>query len=67
VAAAKRPIPAGATIPYDDIEKNGRLSLKIWPPHKLPEYLLFDLDSRTRPKIAPKTKSIEKNNRDGSH
>ena len=32
IAAAKLPIPHNAIIPFDDIEKNGRLSLKIWPP-----------------------------------
>ena len=48
VAAAKRPIPNEAIIPGDDIEKNGRLSLKIWPPEKLPESLLMDLDCRPK-------------------
>ena len=48
VAAAKRPIPTEAVIPGDDIEKNGRLTLKIWPPEKLPESLLMDLDCRPK-------------------
>jgi len=51
VAAAKRPIPADAVIPADDIEKNGRLNLKIWPPEKLPECLLLDLDCRPKQSI----------------
>lgn len=32
VAAAKRPIPPDAVIPAEDVDKNGRLTLKIWPP-----------------------------------
>ena len=51
VAAAKRPIPSDAVIPAEDIEKNGRLNLKIWPPEKLPESLLLDLDCRPKPRI----------------
>ena len=43
VAVAKRPIPPEAVIPQDDIEKNGRLTLKIWPPEHLPESLVIDL------------------------
>ena len=30
------------------MEKNGRLVLKIWPPEKLPESLLMDLDCRPK-------------------
>jgi hypothetical protein len=51
VAAAKRPIPIGAVIPADDLEKSGRITLKIWPPQKLPEALVVDLDCRPRPKL----------------
>lgn len=46
VAAAKNPIPAEAIIPASDVEKNGSLKLKIWPPEKIPECLLLDLDCR---------------------
>lgn len=53
VAAAKRPIPSEAIIPAEDIKENGRLTLKIWPPEKLPESLLLDLDCRPKPKIQP--------------
>jgi hypothetical protein len=49
IAAAKRPIPADAIIPHDDIESSKRLSLKIWPPEKLPEALIVDLDCRPNP------------------
>ena len=52
VAAAKRPISAKAVIPSEDIEKNGRLTLKIWPSHKLPEALLIDLNCQPRPRMA---------------
>jgi len=52
VAAAKRPIPSDAIIPVDEIEQNGRISLKIWPPEQLPESLLLDLDCRIRPRLA---------------
>jgi len=38
VAVAKRPIPSNAIIPGDDIDKDGRLTLKIWPV----EYSLSD-------------------------
>jgi len=48
IAAAKRPIPVDAIIPACDIEKNGRLTLKIWPPEKIPESLLLDLDCRPK-------------------
>ena len=51
VAAAKRPIPPDAVIPGDDLEKNGRLTLKIWPPEQLPESLVMDLDCQPKPKI----------------
>ena len=51
VAAAKRPIPNDAIIPVSDIEKNGRLTLKIWPQEKLPESLLLELDLRPKPKL----------------
>ena len=44
VAVAKHPIPADAIIPGDDIDKNARLTLKIWPPEHLPESLVMDLD-----------------------
>ena len=49
VAVAKRPIPSDAIIPGDDIEKNGRLTLKIWPPEHLPESLVVDLDCQPKP------------------
>jgi len=39
-----------AIIPASDIEKNGRLTLKIWPAEQLPESLLFELDSRLKNK-----------------
>lgn len=45
---AKRPIPADATIPLEDAEKHGRLTLKIWPPESLPESILFDLDGSNK-------------------
>ena len=51
VAAAKRPIPIDAIIPASDTEKNGRLTLKIWPQEKLPESLLLELDCRPKPKL----------------
>ena len=44
MAVAKRPIPADAIIPAEDIEKSGRLTMKIWPPEHLPESLVVDLD-----------------------
>ena len=50
VAVAKRPIPTDAVIPADDIDKNGRLTLKIWPPEHLPESLVVDLDCQPKPK-----------------
>ena len=50
VAVAKRPIPADAVIPADDIDKSGRLTLKIWPPEHLPESLVVDLDCQPKPK-----------------
>ena len=37
IAAAKSPIPSDAIIPRSDIERNGRLVLKIWPLKKLHE------------------------------
>ena len=49
VAVAKKPIPHDAIIPSDDIEKNGRLTLKIWSPETIPESLLMDLDCRPKP------------------
>ena len=53
IAAAKRPIPQDAIIPVDDLETNGRLTLKIWPAEQIPESLLLDLDCRPKPKLAP--------------
>jgi len=32
-----------AIIPASDIDKKGRLNLKIWAPEKLPEALIVDL------------------------
>jgi len=52
VAVAKRPIPSDAVIPQDDIDKNGRLTLKIWPPEHLPESLVVDLDCQPKLKVA---------------
>ena len=49
VAVAKRPIPADAVIPAEDLDKNGRLTLKIWPPEHLPESLVVDLDCQPKP------------------
>lgn len=46
MAAAKRPIPIRAIIPGDDVEKNGRLTLKIWPPNRIPETLVVDVHGR---------------------
>ena len=51
VAAAKRPVPPGAVIPCDDVERNGRIILKLWSPEKLPEALVVDLDCRPKPKL----------------
>ena len=50
MAVAKRPIPQDAIIPANDCERNGRLSLKMWPPEKLPESLVVELDCRPKPK-----------------
>ena len=50
VAVAKKPIPHDAIIPGDDIELNGRLTLKIWSPERIPESLLMDLDCRPKPR-----------------
>lgn len=33
-------------IPGDDVESNGRLTLKIWPPNKIPETLVLDVHGR---------------------
>ena len=52
MAVAKRPIPTDAVIPADDIDKNGRLTLKIWPPEHLPESLVVDLDCQPKPKVS---------------
>ena len=49
IAVAKKPIPHDAIIPSDDIEQNGRLTLKIWSPETIPESLLMDLDCRPKP------------------
>lgn len=48
VAVAKYPFPTDAIIPGDDIDSNGRLTLKIWPQEHLPESLIFDLDCQPR-------------------
>ena len=44
MAVAKRPVPLDAIIPADDIEKSGKITLKIWPPEHVPESLVVDLD-----------------------
>ena len=50
IAAGKHPIPADAVIPAAELQKNKRLSLKIWPAVKLPETLLLELDSHAKSK-----------------
>lgn len=62
VAVAKRPIPHDAIIPAKDCERSGRLSLKMWPPEKLPESLVVELDCRPKPKESNELLRVENNN-----
>ena len=55
---AKKPIPHDAIIPSDDIEQNGRLTLKIWSPETIPESLLMDLDCRPKPQNTTNTHHV---------
>ena len=58
MAVAKKPIPHDAIIPADDIEQNGRLTLKIWSPERIPESLLMDLDCRPKPRANSNTNHV---------
>lgn len=53
-------------IPGDDLEKFGHLSIRLWPPEKLPASLVLDFSIKTQPdeKVIPKEMNVIRNRRD---